>query len=44
MQEKVKLRSRVFSLFLFLLLAASLRLWDLSSMAGDRSWVPAVRV
>lgn len=44
MQERVKLRSWVFSLFFFFLLAASLRLWDLSSMTGDRSWALAVRV
>lgn len=42
-QEKVKLRSQVFSLFLFFS-SGCISLWDLSSMAGDRSWVPAVRV
>lgn len=44
MQERVKLRSSVFSLFLFFPLAASLRLWDLSSMTRGRGWAPAVRV
>lgn len=45
MQERVKLRSWVFSLFFFFfLLAASLHLWDLSSMTGDRSWALAVGV
>lgn len=44
MQERVKLRSWVFSLFLFFPLAASLRVWDLSSMTRGRGWAPAVRV